>query len=148
MVVHCPQGGGARGGDQQPFLCSLDFYGGDQAVHRPISGGVHHPFRCQPQLQLFFATSRWALPYQWWCHQTQWRCPLGQLAALGLPADHRHRGGGAPDKGWRCPRGNTPSPTTSPFLHLFHHLCKCANTPSVLPSRASVLAFSQSFFKG
>ena len=31
--------------------------------------------------------------------------PLGQLAALGLLADHRHRGGGAPDKGWRCSHG-------------------------------------------
>jgi hypothetical protein len=28
MAVHRPQGGGARGGDQQPFPCSLDFYGG------------------------------------------------------------------------------------------------------------------------
>ena len=74
--------------------------------------------------------------------------PLGQLAALDLPADHRHRGGGAPDKGWRCPRGSTPSRVLPPFLHLSHHLCKCANTPSVSQSRASVLVFSQSFFKG
>jgi hypothetical protein len=69
--------------------------------------------------------------------------PLGQPATLGLPAGH-----GAPDKGWRCPRGSIPSRVSSPFLHLSHHLCKCASTPSVSPSRASVLAFSQTCFKG
>ena len=54
----------------------------------------------------------------------------------------------SPPQGWRCPRGSNTSPATPPFLHLFYHLCKCANTPSVSPSHASVLAFSQTFFKG
>jgi hypothetical protein len=31
------------------------------------------------------------------------------------------------DRQWRCPLGSTPSPVLPP-LHLFHHLCKCANT--------------------
>jgi hypothetical protein len=63
-------------------------------------------------------------------------------------AGHYHRGGGALDRACRCPQGSTLSLVLPPFLYLFHHLCKCANTPCVSPSRASVLAFSQSFFKG
>ena len=81
-----------------------------------------------------------------------------------------------PDKGWRwpprAPPSRPPQPVTAPgvavhdhkgvrargaatqarlrllFFTFFHHLCKCANTPSVSLSRASVLAFSQTFFKG
>ena len=69
--------------------------------------------------------------------------PPRQHAVLGHPT-----GGGAPDMGWHCPRGSTPSQVSPPSLHLFHYLCKCANTPSVSPSHASVLAFSQLVFKG
>ena len=68
--------------------------------------------------------------------------PSGQHTALGLLAGHRHRGGGAPDKGWWCPHGSPPSRVSPPFLHLSHHLYKCANTPSVSLSCASVFAFS------
>jgi hypothetical protein len=74
--------------------------------------------------------------------------PHPTTSSSASPAGHHHRGGGAPDRAWRCPRGSTPSPAMPPFLHLFHHLYKCASTPSVSPSCASVLAFLQSFFKG
>jgi hypothetical protein len=95
---------------------------------RPCSGG-HHPRGGGSTRQGV------AVPHQ-------------NTSLLAFLVGHCHRGGGAPDRAWRCPRGSNPSPATPPFLHLFHHLCKYANTPSVSPSCVSVLAFSQSFFKG
>ena len=54
--------------------------------------------------------------------------PPEQPAALGLPAGHRHRSGGAPSQGWRCHPGSTPSPVLPPLLYQLLLLCKCANT--------------------
>jgi hypothetical protein len=74
--------------------------------------------------------------------------PLGQHAALNLPTGHHHRGGGAPDRGWQCHPGSTPSPVSPPFLYQLFHLCKCANTTKCSPTCACVLAFHKHSLKG
>ena len=42
--------------------------------------------------------------------------PLGQPAALGLPAGHHHRGGSAPDRGWWCHQIGWRCPQANPLL--------------------------------
>jgi hypothetical protein len=153
MAVHCLRHGSDSGGDQPHFPCSLD----------KSSGGTTPPMvvtrRCTVLTVVVYTGHAGATP--------------NSAAPRLSPGGHRPRGGGATGHGdgappehlqlgllnrsppqgggapspW-CPHGSTLSPTTPPFLHLFHHLCKCANTPSVSPSRASVLAFLQLFFKG
>ena len=148
--MHHPYGGGAHGGDLPVLPRSLDFYG----------GATRHPWRCtalRTAVHTGRSGGRLTLPL---LYQVQ----VGTALGVAVPPDkvavthqctpllassigHHHRGGSAPDRAWRCPRGSTPSMTTPPFLHLFHHLCKCANTPSVSPSRASVLAFFTNIFQ-
>jgi hypothetical protein len=144
MAVHRPHSGCDHGGDQVSLPRSLEKSGSGTAppvavtrrciavitaVNTGHSGDTLSQVASRPRLGGHCprgggATRQGAVPHL-------------STIPLASSADHRHRA-------WRCPRASIPSLATPPFLHLFHHLRKCANTPSVSPSRASVLAFSQS----
>jgi hypothetical protein len=155
MVVHCARHGGDSGSYQSHFPYSLDKSGGciappvavtrrcttlTTAVNTGHSGDTLTTVASRPRLGGHRPRGGGATG--------QGGGVLAKYLPLGLSSRSLPQGWQCTRQARRCPHGSTPSPATPPFLHIFHHLCKCANTPSVSPSRASVLAFSQSFFKG